>query len=294
LKKWFKKSFKFSNSEEKGRIALLFCFWVFFFGVLTKAYWYPSFNELDETELELIYVDTLTVVPSSKSIAVKGINKLALRKFNPNTVDAEFLTKINVPKNVVRNWLKYIGAGGAFYKSKDVKRLYGLADSTYRQLAPYFDIPKVEVKKAFHEKEKIKKVSPETVTIDINMADSTQFASLIGIGPVFSSRIVRYRSALGGFYSKNQLFEVFGIDSVVVNENWELLGNSSQNVEPININTIEFKSLLRHPYFSYKQVKTILNYRKQHGDFEKKNDLLKIVVLDSIWFQKVEPYIVIE
>lgn len=51
------------------------------------------------------------------------------------------------------------------------------------------------------------------ISIDINKADSIQFTQLYGIGKVFSSRIVRYRSWLGGFHSKEQLEEVYGIDS---------------------------------------------------------------------------------
>ena len=39
----------------------------------------------------------------------------------------------------------------------------------------------------------------EHSAININQADSLSFSALNGIGPIFSSRIVRYRNWLGGF-----------------------------------------------------------------------------------------------
>ena len=59
--------------------------------------------------------------------------------------------------------------------------------------------------------------------IDINTADSTAWVALNGIGPGFAKRIITYREKLGGFYQVDQLKEVYGLDSVWVNENKGIL-----------------------------------------------------------------------
>ena len=47
------------------------------------------------------------------------------------------------------------------------------------------------------------KIEEQSITvININKADSFDFRDLPGIGVVYSSRIVRYRNLLGGFYKK--------------------------------------------------------------------------------------------
>jgi competence protein ComEA len=57
-----------------------------------------------------------------------------------------------------------------------------------------------------------KKAAPGTI-IDLNTADTAQLTQLHGIGASFARRIVSYRDRLGGFINKEQLKEVFGIDS---------------------------------------------------------------------------------
>jgi DNA uptake protein ComE-like DNA-binding protein len=52
------------------------------------------------------------------------------------------------------------------------------------------------------------------VVIELNSANSAKLTELRGIGPSLAMGIIRYRIRLGGFYHKEQLKEVFGLDSV--------------------------------------------------------------------------------
>jgi DNA uptake protein ComE-like DNA-binding protein len=268
---------------------------MFFFAVLTKVYWYPKSSEGNGAELELIYIDTLTSQATNIGIENTALNLDGLTIFDPNKVDEEFFEKINLHSNLSRNWLKYLKSGGAFYKAEDLKRLYGFPDSIYNQLAPFVQLQnKSKFKKKPFKQPRNRNVEPTITSLNINTADSALFTKVKGIGPTYASRIVKYRQALGGFVDAQQLFEVYGVDSMMLVENAHFFNVDTHNVKQININTVEFKPLLKHPYFNYKQVKSIINFRKQHGDFLSKSDLLKIVVLDSIWFRKVEPYITVE
>ncbi|MDR0796724.1 MAG: helix-hairpin-helix domain-containing protein, partial [Tannerella sp.] len=55
------------------------------------------------------------------------------------------------------------------------------------------------------------KYSTGTV-VELNSADTTILKKVPGIGSAFANRIVRFRNLLGGFYTVQQLAEVYGID----------------------------------------------------------------------------------
>ena len=58
---------------------------------------------------------------------------------------------------------------------------------------------------------RIEKFSPGT-TVELNSVDTTDLKKIPGIGSAFANRIVRYRDLLGGYYTVQQLAEVYGID----------------------------------------------------------------------------------
>lgn len=53
---------------------------------------------------------------------------------------------------------------------------------------------------------------PQGTVVELNSADTTTLKKVPGIGSVFAKRIIKYRDLLGGFYSVEQLGEVYGID----------------------------------------------------------------------------------
>ena len=101
--------------------------------------------------------------------------------------------------------------------------------------------------------------------LDINIADSLALIALPQIGEVMASRIHRYRERLGGFVSMEQLYEIKGMDSArfAIIQSYIILEN--KEIRKIEVNRDEFKTLLRHPYLEYDQVKAIVNYREHQG-----------------------------
>ena len=143
----------------------------------------------------------------------------------------------------------------------------------------------------------IKPVKPQVskqLSLDINLSDSLQFTQLHGIGKVFSSRIVRYRNWLGGFHSKKQLLEVYGIDSTLLARISPNIVLASSTLQKININTANYKVLAAHPYISYKMAKSIVKYRDHHGPFKALSDLKGIHLIDEELFRKIAFYIDLE
>ena len=98
---------------------------------------------------------------------------------------------------------------------------------------------------------------PQGTVVELNSADTTALKMVPGIGSVFAKRIIKYRDLLGGFYSVEQLGEVYGIDE----DRYEAM-KSWFSVDPsvishLFVNQLSAKKLASHPYVSYKQARII-------------------------------------
>ena len=135
-----------------------------------------------------------------------------------------------------------------------------------------------------------KSVQNQQWTLDINVADSMAWIGLKGIGPGFAKRILAYRQRLGGFNEVLQLKEVYGLDSVWVEENKSHLKIGAGVFRTLRVNQLAWNEF-RHPYLPYAQVKLFVTYRKQHPYISSYEDLEKIHGLDlSIW-TRLKPYL---
>ena len=101
---------------------------------------------------------------------------------------------------------------------------------------------------------------------------------------------MKFRSALGGFVSVDQLEEVYGIDSASFQMIKDWFYVDSTLIDQICIDTAGFKTLLSHPYLDYKTTKQIYRCKKHNTinnvDFIKNQPYIG----DSLWM-KIEPYL---
>ena len=109
---------------------------------------------------------------------------------------------------------------------------------------------------------RIEKFEPGTI-IELNAADTTILKKVPGIGSAFANRIVRYRDLLGGYYTVQQLAEVYGIDEerYAAFEPWFTVDESF--IHKLPVNSLPQDSLSRHPYISYRQARAIVQLRTQ-------------------------------
>lgn len=122
-------------------------------------------------------------------------------------------------------------------------------------------------------------------------SDSVTLQIVPGIGAATASRIIKYRDRLGGFHSKNQLAEVFGLKPEIAEGIWEYFEFDPKITKKININTIELEVLSKHPYISFQEAKVLIAFRNQHGPFSSPQDLLKIKIFREEWVMKLAPYL---
>jgi DNA uptake protein ComE-like DNA-binding protein len=146
-----------------------------------------------------------------------------------------------------------------------------------------------ENKPAFFTHKKTK--SPKQIhKIDLNRADSVMLLSLKGIGPVFAGRIIKYRQRLRGFYSPQQLLEVYGFDSLRLQNILPYIFADPEKIQVWDLNRVNEDSLKYHHYISRNLRKVIPNYRLFHGNFTSVEDLKKIDLVDAKLYSKIAPY----
>ncbi len=249
---------------------------------------YPKKN--DNNRLAAVNYDIDEKIIEAKKAELKPF------KFNPNELPEETWLKMGLPERVVRTIKNFEAAGGSFRYKEDLKRIYNLTEEVFYTLEPYIELPSRE-----HEvfdtviTDKIEIIEEETpLLIDINTADSLELVKIRGIGPVFSSRIVRYRELLGGYRSVDQLLEVYGMDEEKFHSINEYIIVQDSTVNKININNAEFGDLVRHPYIDRNIANNVIQLRKQHGMFKTIEDIKRSRLIDSELYVLIEPYIKVD
>ena len=158
-------------------------------------------------------------------------------RFNPNTVPLEDLMRLGFSEKQAQSILNYRAKGGRFRRPSDFAKSYVVADSVFERLEPYIDIPR----------------------IDLNKADSAAFETLPGIGPYFASKMVSYRTSLGGYSHPEQLLDIYHFDREKYDGLKDLI--TCSRPEPYPIWTLSERDLARHPYLSRDEAHSIVLYR---------------------------------
>lgn len=127
--------------------------------------------------------------------------------------------------------------------------------------------------------------------IPFSEADSVTLQIVPGIGQATAGRIIKYRENLGGFHSKNQIQEVFGVKSETADAVWEYFEFDPKILRKLKINTATLEELAKHPYISYGEAKVLVAFRNQHGEFTAAEDLLKVKIFKAEWVEKIKPYL---
>jgi DNA uptake protein ComE-like DNA-binding protein len=162
-------------------------------------------------------------------------------RFNPNTVSMEDLQRLGFSQKQAQSIENYRNKGGRFRRPSDFAKSFVVADSVYKRLEPYIDIP----------------------LLDINRADSTALLALPGIGPYFAGKIVNYRERLGGYSSVEQLLEIYHFDQAKLDGLKDLITCSAP--EPYGLWTLPEEDLARHPHISKAEAHGIVLYRQHNA-----------------------------
>lgn len=287
--------FNFSKKELNGILLLLFLILM----VLASPWVYRKLNrdqvyDLKEFKLEAANFKSAEIKISYWNNIIDA-KKVEYFEFDPNSIGEKEWQRLGFSIKQIRVIRNYISKGGKFYKKEDLKRIYSIPEAQYSLVEPFIRIAATYAQKKFVKDERpVKSANPndrvQISLIELNSADSLVLLTVRGIGPAFASRIIRFRDRLGGFYKLEQLKEIYGIDSLKFSQ---LKGQFSLNaglIQKIDLKTAGFDQFKKHPYLTYKQMNAIIQYRRQHGNFNSIEDLQKVAILNEEIIRKIEPY----
>ncbi|KEQ28868.1 hypothetical protein N180_20790 [Pedobacter antarcticus 4BY] len=297
MRKWLKIYFGFNAREKKGILLLLL--------ILMLLQFVPYIYEkiMPEAPLspenEKLFVEYYKSMEDRVEVKITGSpEKKSLFVFDPNTLDEAGWMRLGLSKKQAMSVLNYRSKGGVFREKEELKKMYTISPGLYERLFPYIkiavsretekELPKFPARPGLpYRKENLNVIS-------LNDADSLGLLQVKGIGPVFAGRILKYRERLGGFVQLEQLLEVFGMDSLRLNQLSPQLAIDTGLIRKIAINKVSVIELRLHPYIGYKQAQVLAEYRKQHGNYINFASLSKVIVLSAVTLNKIAPYISFE
>lgn len=181
-------------------------------------------------------------------------------RFNPNTVSVSDLCRLGFSLKQANSIDNYRKKGGRFKRKQDFAKSFVVADSVYRRLEKYIDIP----------------------LLDLNAADSAAFDELPGIGGYFAAKMVEYRGRLGGYSCPEQLLDIYHFDAEKLAKIRDLVEVKTRP-EPFRLWSLPADSLKRHPYIkTWQTAKSIVLYRENNPRSELTVDgLVRAGILDK-------------
>lgn len=211
--------------------------------------------------------------------------------FDPNKISEDSLMLLGLSAKQSAVVCNYRNKGGIFRKPDDFAKIYSIDPQTHIRLLPFISIDTL----AFaHHRSEIENSEQKSIIVELNSADSVELCKIRGIGATYAKRIISYRSLLGGFYTKAQLKEVYGISNELYNKILPSIALDSTSYNKINLNTVTYESLRQHPYFSDFEAKSIIYYRSKAKTITSPDDILKNKLISLDKFEKVKPYLIVK
>jgi len=286
----FKDYFTFNHAERRGIFALSIILFMIILSPFVFRYLHKdkpvdfSGFEKDIATFEKTHTD------DSDSLNKTSKNKsFILFDFDPNHLPEEQWKALGLSERQIKVIKNFESKGGKFYKKDDLKKIYSISHEDFARLEPFIKIASSDSLKNKKYNSFYKKKIAEY--IEINAADTLNLLKIKGISPWLARNIIKYRSLLGGFYRKEQLLEVYHLDTAKYLWIADYLKVDTNLVKKININNATFRQLNYHPYIKYDLASFIINYRQKHGRFKDIDELKKESKMSSDKYERVRHYL---
>ena len=178
-------------------------------------------------------------------------------QYNPNYLTDYRAYTLGLPPEAFDKLLRYRQTNSYVNTPKQFQEVTKLSDSLMEKLLPQLKFSKPLFKSKTKNRIVLKK--------DINKASASDFQEVSGIGAVLSERIIKYRSFLSGFSVLEQCYEVYGLDSLVVQRLWERFEiQSLPEIERLDLTTVSLQELEQIPYLNRADARKIIAHRTKN------------------------------
>lgn len=306
------------RSERRGNLLLLVVV-LAFAAHATYVQWFAPPPDRDMQLMEQGLRQWLALRDSLDKAKDQASITAAQEAFDPNDLDQQGWMAWGLSERQAAAVLRYKDGRGGFRSREDIARVRAIPAAVLERMEPFIVLPErlPQHERKARQREPWPRRPEEPTThppsavqrapwperapeplrpVEINTADSTALVRVRGIGPSFARAIIRYRTALGGFRSLEQLPEVYILSDkpdAVERIRTQLVVDTLM-VEQIPINTCTVEELARHPYASWKLAKALLAYRSNHGPFRAVADIKGCHLIDEDTFRKLAPYLSVE
>lgn len=237
------------SKSQRGALLILLLGLVFILGIQLIANHNESSGlDLSQTNYYQKKLDSLREQKQTSS--VKSYT------YNPNYLSDYNAYRLGIPLEAFERLQLHRSTGRYVNSLSDFQSVTGISDSLKHSLSSSLRFPN------FRSDPKKKEVLQKQ---DLNTVHAEALEKVSGIGPKLSKRIINYRKYLSGFSIPEQCYEVYGLDSVVVDrllQNFEI--QTPATISPININSSSVYELARVPYLTLEDAKKIVAFRTKN------------------------------
>ena len=241
-----------------------------------------SFEEIEKVEKEIKFKKDLK--KKKKKNKWKPRFKKAPHSFDPNAYEMKDWLALGLSEkqsNVVMKFSKF-----GLKSNEDLKKIFVIPEELYNLIKDSTFYPEIKILK----KEYVK-LEEVILTVDINTAEVLELRTLSGIGEYYATKIVEYRTELGGFNNSQQLLEIWNFGQERLDKISSRIYMSSDAIGQLDINSVTFEELSLHPYISYKVANSIVKMRAAHGNYSSVDGILKSKLISHELYLKIKMYL---
>ncbi|MGY8939203.1 MAG: ComEA family DNA-binding protein [Flavobacteriales bacterium] len=248
-------------------------------------------ENINTTDAAVFYkqIDSLKVI----RFASKKFKK---HPFNPNYITDGKGAELGMSLDAIDRLLAYRKTGKFVNSKRAFQKVTGISDVLLEKISPFFKFPDwvIEVNRN-KKRTPSEKVLIKITTTDLNKATASDLRTVVGVGAVFSERIIKYRSKLQGFSMQRQLYEVWGLEEEIADKVVAVFKVLKlPNIQKLNVNTVTFKELLKTPYINYELCKKIFEYRDSVAELQSISELKNITGFPLDLYERIVLYLLAE
>lgn len=279
-----KSHFWYNNRQRNGILFL-----VILIIAVQVAYYTIDFSSNKSSVLTNTEIDSLqSKIDSLKALKAKPF-KYDIRPFNPSFLTGYKAYTLGLNTTEIDKLLAYRKKGKYINSAKQFQEITGVSDSLLKVLKPLFKFPDWLIKQQKEAKEKRQKA---LIIKNINTATAQDLVIIKGVGIKTANRIINYRNRLKGFTFKEQLYEVYYLDTIVakrVLKQFKIF--EKPTIKKLNVNTASFKEVLHLPYIDYALTKKIFEYRDEVAEIQNIEELKNIEGFPIDKFERIILYL---
>ncbi len=274
--------FGYSRRERRASLILLFIILI----VSSVKYFFPMHRD------EIIEITNAYPASDGRMLHKESPSPgISRTRFDPNTATYRELIAAGLADRQARTLISYRNSGGIFREKEDIAKVYGISGEKADSLEPFIKIEVDSNRKRDTIHQERRRVSEP---FDLNTCDSAKLEMLPGIGPVLAGRIIKFRKLLGGYYSVEQLKEVYGLPAGTYDRICKMVIADTGMISRISINSADYMTLSKLIYLGRYEINAILGYRRLMDSIKSIKELVENNIITKEKAEKVSHYISFE